>query len=187
MENNAIFYTSFSVSRGRGNSPTSHPCGAPAYLSSQLRAFAFANWGINRVKFSALIPHTEKYFCKIFILRDIEASFHSIVNDSSVGRGERRNVPPPPEIGKIVVEIWCYLPEVNTFWLESEIHEILSKKLWKSQFTIEILMKKSQNFLEISKILVIFCPNAQSFAGQLLSFTWPIEIVIRSRWSCIVL
>ena len=31
------------------------------------------------------------------------------------------NVPPPPEIGKIVVEIWCYLPEVYTLGEESEI------------------------------------------------------------------
>ena len=31
---------------------------------------------------------------------------------------------PPPEIGKIVVEIWCYLPEVYTFGAESEIQEI---------------------------------------------------------------
>ena len=45
------------------------------------------------------------------------------------GRGERRNVPSHPEIGKIVVEIWCYLPEVYTFGAESEIQEIFSKKL----------------------------------------------------------
>ena len=31
---------------------------------------------------------------------------------------------PPPEIGKIVVEIWGYLPEVYTFGAESEIQEI---------------------------------------------------------------
>ena len=36
---------------------------------------------------------------------------------------------PPPEIGKIVVEIWCYLPEVYTFGAESEIQQIFSKKL----------------------------------------------------------
>ena len=35
----------------------------------------------------------------------------------------------PPEIGKIVVEIWCYLPEVYTFGAESEIQEIFIKKL----------------------------------------------------------
>ena len=35
----------------------------------------------------------------------------------------------PSETGKIVVEIWCYLPEVYTFGAESEIQEIFSKKL----------------------------------------------------------
>ena len=35
----------------------------------------------------------------------------------------------PPETGKIVVEIWGYLPEVYTFGAESEIQEIFSKKL----------------------------------------------------------
>ena len=34
---------------------------------------------------------------------------------------------PPPEIGKIVVENWCYLPEVYTFGEEAEISEILGK------------------------------------------------------------
>ena len=53
---------------------------------------------------------------------------------------------PPPEIGKIVVEIWCYHPEVYTLGEESEIQEIFSKKCEKSQFSLEILIKKSQNF-----------------------------------------
>ena len=48
--------------------------------------------------------------------------------DSSVGRGGERGNVPPPEIGKIVVEIWCYLPEVYTFGAEAEIQEIFSKK-----------------------------------------------------------
>ena len=43
---------------------------------------------------------------------------------------------PPPEIGKIVVEIWCYLPEVHTFGAESDIQEIFSKNCEKSQFSI---------------------------------------------------
>ena len=42
----------------------------------------------------------------------------------------------PPEIGKIVVEIWCYLPEVYTFGAESEIQEIFSKNCEKGQFSI---------------------------------------------------
>ena len=45
------------------------------------------------------------------------------------GGGGNAGTLPPPETGKIVVEIWCYLPEVYTFGAESEIQEIFSKKL----------------------------------------------------------
>ena len=38
---------------------------------------------------------------------------------------------PAPEIGKIVVEIWCYLPGVYTSGEESEIQEIFSKNVKK--------------------------------------------------------
>ena len=34
-----------------------------------------------------------------------------------------------PEIGKFVVENWCYLPGIYTFGEEAEILEIFSKKL----------------------------------------------------------
>ena len=48
---------------------------------------------------------------------------------SSVGTGESWHVfsPPPPEIGKIVVETCCYLPKVYTFREEAELQEIASK------------------------------------------------------------
>ena len=45
------------------------------------------------------------------------------------GGGNAGTFPPPLEIGNIVVEIWCYLPEVYTFGAESEIQEIFSKQL----------------------------------------------------------
>ena len=48
---------------------------------------------------------------------------------ASGGGGGNDGTSPPPEIGKIVVEIWCYLPEVYTFGAVSEIQEIFSKKL----------------------------------------------------------
>ena len=57
--------------------------------------------------------------------------------------------PPPPEIGRIVVEIWCYRPEKYTLADESEFQEIFRKKCGKSPFSIEILIKKSEWFLEI--------------------------------------
>ena len=51
-----------------------------------------------------------------------------------VRRGGGGEDSPPPEIGKIVVEIWCYLPEVYTFGAESEIQEIFSKNCEKVNF-----------------------------------------------------
>ena len=51
-------------------------------------------------------------------------------------QGGGGRTPPPPETGKIVVEIWCYLPEVYTFGAESEIQEIFSRNCEKSQFSI---------------------------------------------------
>ena len=85
---------------------------------------------------------------------------------------------PPPEIGRIVVEIWCYLPEVYTFGAESEIQEMISKKLWKkSIFHRDFDQKISKFFLKIFRNLFIFGPNAQAFAGTVLSFTGPIEII----------
>ena len=47
---------------------------------------------------------------------------------SSVGREERPNVP-PPEIIKVGVEKWCYLPGVYTFGVETELKEIFSINL----------------------------------------------------------
>ena len=81
------------------------------------------------------------------------------------------------EIRKIVVEIGCYLPQVYTCREESELQEIFSKKLLKSQFSIEISIKDFQIFLEKFEIFYIFGPNAQSFAGTLFNFNSPMEII----------
>ena len=99
-------------------------------------------------------------------------------NTTSVGwRGEGRNVPPPPEIGKIVVEILCYPPEVCTFWTESEIQEIFSKKLWKKSIFLrdfdEKISKFSWNFSKFSSFLV----QTRRVLKVLLSFTCPIQII----------
>ena len=105
----------------------------------------------------------------------------NVSTSSSVGEGggwgERRNVP-PPEIGKIVVEIWCYLPEVYILSERSQkSKKYLVKNCEKRQFSIEILIKISQNFLEIFKIIFIFGPKAQNIAGILLRFSCPLEIL----------
>ena len=61
--------------------------------------------------------------------------FSELLIYSSVGRGGTpERSPPPPEMGKNVVEILCYLPEVHTFGEESEILEIFSKNVKKVNF-----------------------------------------------------
>ena len=61
---------------------------------------------------------------------------------SSLWRGERRNVPPAPKIGKFVLEIWCYHPDVYTFRDEAHSKKYLLENCEKSQFSIETLIKK---------------------------------------------
>ena len=55
--------------------------------------------------------------------------------------------------------------------VESEIQETFSKKLGKSQFSIESLIKNSQNLLKNFRIFFIFGRNAQDLAGRLLTFS----------------
>ena len=40
----------------------------------------------------------------------------------------------PHKIGKIVVEIWCYFPEIDTFGVKSKIQKIFSQKCEKVNF-----------------------------------------------------
>ena len=49
----------------------------------------------------------------------------------SVASGGGKAESPPPQIGKIVVENWCYFPEVYTFKEKAEIPEIFSKNYEK--------------------------------------------------------
>ena len=53
---------------------------------------------------------------------------------SSVGGGRTPEGSSRPEIGKIGVEIWSYLPHVYSFGYESEIQEIFSKNVKKVNF-----------------------------------------------------
>ena len=52
-------------------------------------------------------------------LASLAVIFYNYIGVASMPEHLERS--PPPEIGKIVVEIWCYLPEVYTFGAESEI------------------------------------------------------------------
>ena len=62
---------------------------------------------------------------------------------TSVGRGDS-GTSPPPEIGKIVVEIRCYLPEVYSFGAEPEMQAIFSKNVKKSIFHRDFDQKMSK-------------------------------------------
>ena len=42
---------------------------------------------------------------------------------------------PPTETGKMVVEDWCHLPEIDTFGEEAEVQEILIKDGEKIQYS----------------------------------------------------
>ena len=94
---------------------------------------------------------------------DLYKAFH-LLPVASGGGGERWNVSPHPETGKIVVPVWCSLPEVYTFGEESEIQEILSKNVKKVNFYRDFAQKILKNFLEIFQNFLRFFLNAQNFA-----------------------
>ena len=109
-------------------------------------------------------------FCHIWNLKDIYEREVNINPNIIIIKGNtssfvRKWTPerPLPEIGKIVIENWCYLPGVYTFQNEAEIQEILSNKLWKSQFSIEILIK---NILKICSIYRNFSYKTGIFRAE---------------------
>ena len=71
---------------------------------------------------------------------------------------------PPPETDKIVVEKWCYFPELYKMTGPGR----RDRKWIKSQFSIEIFICKFQNFLNKFQFLLVFSPNAQKFAAMFL-------------------
>ena len=79
-------------------------------------------------------------------------------NNSRVGWGGVKAGTFPLKSEKIVVEIWCYLPEVYTFREEAELQEIFIRNLWKKSISIEIFNQKiskfSRNFSRFSSFLV---------------------------------
>ena len=90
--------------------------------------------------------------------------------------GNRGNVPPPRN-RKNCRRKMSNLPEVYT----SEKRQKSSKKrvkiYEKSQFSIDILIKKIKIFLKFFKVLVFSGHNAQNFDVDLLIFPCPMEII----------
>ena len=73
--------------------------------------------------------------------------------------GEGGELPPPPETEKIVVEKWCYFPELYKM---TKVREDGIEN-GKSQFSIEIFICKFQNFLNKFQSRLVFSQNAQKF------------------------
>ena len=96
------------------------------------------------------------------------------------GEGEQgeRSLP-SPETEKIVVEIWSYLPVLYNFGAVAEI----SWKVMKCQFSIEIVIKKSQNFNNF----VFSGPNAKILVCRFLAWPCRWKLLVRCWVSCIFL
>ena len=88
----------------------------------------------------------------------------------------------PLEIGKIVEEIWCFLPEVDTFRKEAELRAIFSKKIVKKVNFPQRFWSKNQ---KLWNFLFTFGPNAQCFAGSLVSLAFQWKSFRSPWWSCI--
>ena len=107
---------------------------------------------------------------------------------SAVGREGGAPERPPPEIGKIVAEIWCYLPEVYNFRAESEIQEIFSKKLWKkSIFHRDFDQKISKLSWKFSKFSSILVQTRTVLQAGCLVLAAQSELFIKSWGYCIFL
>ena len=108
-------------------------------------------------------------------------SFLRIINIIYLGaslqsHGARRNVPPPPHSEKLLLKTGVIFQEYILSERRQELQEIV-KICEKSQFSIEILIKKSQSFHEIFQIFFVFGSTAQNFAAGFLTFTCQIEII----------
>ena len=92
---------------------------------------------------------------------------------------------PLPKSEKLLKKSGVFVPEYNSFRKEAEHQEIFSKKLWKSPFSKEILIKKSQK--NSIKFFFPFGPNAHILqAGSwFLPVKW--KSFFKSWWACNVL
>ena len=95
---------------------------------------------------------------------------------------ERRNVP-PPEIGKIVAEIWCYLPDVSKK-AESEIQKIFSKNCEKKSIFHRDFSRFSWKFSKFASFLV---PMRKTLQTCCLNLNAQLKSFIKSWGYCIFL
>ena len=114
-----------------------------------------------------------RYKILIFITNQDNAAYHT----HSVASGEGTVELPPSEIGKIVGEIWGYLPGV---YLLSEMSQKSKKylvKMWKSQFSIEILITKISNFSWKFSNFLHFWPKRAKLCTVVSKFPCSMEII----------
>ena len=100
------------------------------------------------------------------------------IESSRVG-GTWECSPSPRNGKKLLQKTDVYSRGLYTFGEEAEIPEIVSKNFGKRPFSIEIFIKKSQNFLDIFQNFFIFGLNAQSFARMFLNFHYLMEIILQ--------
>ena len=106
----------------------------------------------------------------------------SLMVSSSVetGGGPLKRSPPPPRNRKNC----CRNLGLSSrgIYIYSERSQLSKKdfaKMWKSPFSIEILMKNFLNFLSFFKTFCVSCPNAQNLACIYLNFACPMKIFLR--------
>ena len=92
--------------------------------------------------------------------------------NSSVGRGggERRNVPPPPKPEKLLQKSGVTFQGSILSERSQKSKKFLLKNCEKSQFSIEILIKKSQNFLENFQNSLHFWSKRAKFCRHFAQF-----------------
>ena len=104
----------------------------------------------------------------------IRGTLITVIIVSSVGRGRgNAGTSPRPRNPKNCCRNLVLSSRVYTFGAEPEIEEIFSKYCEKSQFSIEILIKKSQSFLEIFQNSLHFWSKCARFCIQVAYFYLP--------------
>ena len=89
---------------------------------------------------------------------------------------------PSPEIGKIALEIWCYLAQVYTLGEKPENQEVINKTRANLEFFKRFLPKNLKSFLKTFKMILIFGPHAQGSAGRFPDFPCPMGVLLQILW-----
>ena len=100
-----------------------------------------------------------------------------IYNTVASGRGNAGTFPPPPKSEKLLQKSGVIFQRSILSQRSQKSKKYLVKNCEKSQFSLEILIKKSQNFLEIFQNSFHFWSKPAKFCMQVAQFQLPIEII----------